>query len=99
MASALPHSGRNGGSGLPISGVGVPGAAAMRVRISDPALLRDLLDFLRRTECVAEQASADSLDVFVPHAPSAAQARREVDVYLATWRARHPGVNAEVFER
>lgn len=85
--------------GLPIRRVGVPDAAAMRVRISDSALLGDLLDFLRRTECVAEQASADSLDVFVPHAPSAAQARREVDVYLATWRARHPGVEAEVFER
>jgi hypothetical protein len=71
----------------------------MRVRISDPALLRDLLDFLRRAECVAEQANADTLDVFIPQAPSAAQARREVDLYLASWRARHPGVAADVLDR
>jgi hypothetical protein len=87
------------GSDLPIERVGVPDAAAMRVRIGDPALLRDLLDFLRRAECVAEQASADTLDVFVPHAPSAGQARRELDLYLATWRARHPDVEADVLER
>lgn len=71
----------------------------MRVQISDPALLGDLLDFLRRAECVAEPTSADTLDVFIPRAPSAAQAGREVDLYLASWRARHPGVAANVLER
>jgi hypothetical protein len=45
------------------------------------------------------EAIADTLDVFVPHAPSAAQARRELDLYLATWRARHPDVEADVLER
>ena len=67
----------------------------MRIQISDPRLMRDLLDFLRRAECIAEQASRDIFDVFVPRALDERQAREEVKVYLMTWMARHAGARAE----
>lgn len=55
----------------------------------------DLLDFLRRAECRAERTGEDRIDVYVPRALSEEQARREVSLYVATWRARHP--SADVF--
>jgi hypothetical protein len=70
----------------------------VRIRVSDRRFLRDLLDLFRRAECVAEQASADSIEVYVPRAPTAAQARREVEAYLATWQARHPEAGAELLD-
>jgi hypothetical protein len=69
----------------------------MRVRISDPALLNDLMSYLRSADCVAEKADADALDVAVPRAPSDDQAAREVDIYLRAWQAMHPGVRANLF--
>jgi hypothetical protein len=59
-------------------------------------MLMNLQYFLRRTGCVAEQCRAHELEVFVPSAPSADQARREVNVYLASWQARNPGVETYV---
>jgi hypothetical protein len=68
----------------------------MRVRVSDATLLGDLQRYLRAAECTAEQADEDALDVYVPQAPSDAQARREVDIYLKTWQAMHPGARADL---
>jgi hypothetical protein len=70
----------------------------LRIRLSDRRLLRDLLDLFRRAECVAEQTSADSIEVYVPRAPTHDQARREVEVNLATWQARHPEATAELLD-
>ena len=66
-------------------------SAAMRVRVGDRAHLRDLIAFLRECGCVAEQAGATELDVFVPAAPNDRAARTEVDVYLAAWRVKSGG--------
>jgi hypothetical protein len=71
-------------------------SAAMRVRISDPALLGDLQRYLRSAECVVEQSEDDALDIYVPHAPSDDQARREVAIYLKTWQAMNPGARADI---
>jgi hypothetical protein len=73
-------------------------AAIMRVRLTDQALLPDLLAYLRSTECVAEQAGPDELNVLVPRAPSDEQARREVDIYLRAWQAMHPGTGGEILD-
>jgi hypothetical protein len=54
--------------------------------------------FLRRASCVVEQLSPHTLDVDVPSAPNEAQARRELNVYLASWQARHRGFEAYVIE-
>jgi hypothetical protein len=68
----------------------------MRVRVSNRALLRDLIRHLRECGCVAEQANASELDVYAPQTPNAEAARMEVDVYIAAWRARHEGAEAEI---
>jgi hypothetical protein len=68
----------------------------MLIEISDPTLVPDLLDFLRRAECVVQGVQGGRIQVSVPRAYSPAQARLEIDLYLATWRARHPGVTADL---
>jgi hypothetical protein len=68
------------------------------VFISNPSLLRDLQCSLQRTECVAERRSLHVLEVGVPSAPDEMQALREINLYLATWQARHRGVEAYVIE-
>ena len=71
-------------------------SAAMRVRVSDPALVGDLQRYLRAAECVVEQSEDDALDIYVPHAPSDEQARREVAIYLKAWQAMNPGARADL---
>jgi hypothetical protein len=63
----------------------------MRVKVNERKHLRDLILFLRECGCVAEQASQDELEVFVPAAPNERAARTEVDVYLAAWRVKSGG--------
>jgi hypothetical protein len=70
----------------------------MHVYISDPSLLRNLEEFLRRTGCVAEQSRSHELDVSLPSAPDERQARRELNVWLATWQALNRGVEAYIIE-
>lgn len=68
----------------------------MRVRVSNPARLRDLIQHLRECGCVAEQASASELDVYAPQTPNARAARMEVEVYITAWRVAHEGIEAEI---
>jgi hypothetical protein len=70
--------------------------AAMRVRVSDPALLGDLQRYLRAAQCMVEQSGEDTLDVSIPRAPSDEQARREVAIYLQAWQAVNLGARAEI---
>jgi hypothetical protein len=70
--------------------------AAMRVRISDAVLLGDLTDFLEAAECRVRKVGEATLDVTMPRAPSAEQAQREIDIYLKTWQAMHPGSYARI---
>ena len=68
----------------------------MWIRLSDPTLLDDLETFLLRAECSVRRAGVDRLEVEVPSAPGPEQARRELELYLAGWRARHPGAEVEI---
>lgn len=61
-------------------------------------MLPVLQDFLRQADCVAEPQSLHILDVNLLSAPDEAQALRELNVYLASWPARHRGVEAYVIE-
>ena len=54
--------------------------------------------FLQRAGCVAEERSPHTLEVDVSSARDEAQALRELNVYLASWQARHRGVEAYVIE-
>jgi hypothetical protein len=73
-------------------------SAAMHVYLSHPAALADLRRFLERADCVVSERNAHHLEVEFDEAISASQARRELDVYLATWQATHPGIEAYVIE-
>jgi hypothetical protein len=68
------------------------------VYISDPDQILNLQQFLRQAGCVAERRRSHELAVYLPGAPSEAQARREVNVYLASWQARNRGVEAYVLD-
>ncbi len=68
----------------------------MRVRVSDQGRLNDLIGYLREGGCIAQQAGADTLDVFVPSASKEQQARMELAIYLTAYRLRNPGVETRI---
>lgn len=71
----------------------------MQVKVSDPAFTFDLLYSLKRTHWAVAQMSSDTLVVRDPKSGSSPeQAELHLGHYLANWRARHPGVIAEVVE-
>jgi hypothetical protein len=70
----------------------------MRIRISEPAALGDLQAYLRSAECAVETVSADELEVSPANAPSAEQARREIEAYLRMWEAMNPPVRVTILD-
>lgn len=74
-------------------------SAALHVFISHPPSLQDLCAFLERADCVVQRCHAHDVEVHLPRAYSESQARRELDIYLATWQATNPGIEAYVVER
>jgi hypothetical protein len=68
----------------------------MRVRVSDPAFAYDLLCSLKVAAYAAAQTGRDTLEVRVPAASTTDEAELHLGFYLANWRARHPGVVAEL---
>jgi hypothetical protein len=65
----------------------------MRVRISEPDLLGDLVASLSRCGCSIERVSGHTVEVGSPSPLlTDEQARKEIAFYLAGWRVRHPGV-------
>jgi len=70
----------------------------MRIRISDTALVRDLLEYLRRRHCEAVQMGHEVIAVsLAPSLPYEA-ARMELDLHLTDWRARHIGASAVILD-
>jgi hypothetical protein len=63
----------------------------MRIRLSDPDLMPDLLAFLRKAQCVVEATGRDTVRASVPQALHDEQARLELALYLSVWQALHPG--------
>ena len=70
----------------------------MRVRLPDPALRADLRDFFHRWGCVTYEVNDEAIEVIVSDAPAERQGRRELELYLETWRAHHPGLELEVLD-
>lgn len=71
----------------------------MRVRLPEPALRTELRSFLERWGCVTYVVEDDVIEVLVPDASGEHQERRELDLYLATWRAHHPQAELELLDR
>jgi hypothetical protein len=71
----------------------------VRVRISEPALLGDLADALRRASCPVERFDADGIEIGSPSPLlTSDQARKEIALYLVLWRVKHPDVHLAVEE-
>ncbi|MGH3035618.1 MAG: hypothetical protein ACRDMU_00415 [Gaiellaceae bacterium] len=58
--------------------------------------MHDLLASLKRANYEAAQMSPKTLEVSLPATASAEQARLHLGFYLANWRARHPGIVADI---
>jgi hypothetical protein len=67
---------------------------ALGVRISEPALLDELVAELIRNGCVAHARDTDSCRVVHVHARDAHEACLELDFFLRAWRLAHPSVTA-----
>lgn len=64
----------------------------MRVYVSDPALVGELVDDLLRGGCVPSAVDAGTLEVIHPYAADANEARTELTFFLRAWRWAHPDV-------
>jgi hypothetical protein len=61
----------------------------MRIRISDPALLGDLQEYLRRNGCVAIQTGSDTVAVSTADDMSYVAARYAIGFRLSDWLEDH----------
>ena len=67
----------------------------MRLTVSDPAAIPELVTALRRGECVADHAG-DGVDVAFPGVATLADARQaivELTFFVRTWELAHPGLS------
>ena len=68
----------------------------MLVHVTDEPALRELVSFLEAGALVVRHRAPDAVQVHVPLASTRDEARRELAIYVATWRAMHPGVAVAV---
>ncbi len=74
-------------------------SVAMRITISDPALVPELLAFLdERLAIVSARLSETEVEVSLIGSQRNDAMRMELDLQLALWRAEHPGVEAAIVE-
>ena len=69
----------------------------MRIRVSQPALVPDLVEFLGRALCTTQSVHGSVVEVALPSADGA-RARRDLDLYLAAWRGLHPPVETTIID-
>jgi hypothetical protein len=70
----------------------------MRIRLNNPALIGDLVDFLQRNDCEAVPMGRDMVVVSLSHALPYDAARLELDFHLGDWALRHANANAVVLD-
>jgi phenolic acid decarboxylase len=68
----------------------------MKVHVSDPAFATDLFYSLKRANYAVAQTEPSVIEVAIPPTATPEQARLHLGFYLANWRARHPGVVADL---
>ena len=66
----------------------------MRIRVSEPRLLPDLLSHLLRNDCVAHPVNATTCAVEHLQASDYDEARVEMLFFLRAWQARHEAASA-----
>jgi hypothetical protein len=67
----------------------------MRIEVH-PEAREELLEFLRRANCITRVEDDGSVIVEVPDALGEDQARLEVELYIKAWQASHPDVEAHL---
>jgi hypothetical protein len=71
----------------------------MRILVSDPTWVDDLVAYLRRCGCSAEVVGRGLVDASPPRADvEISYLRMELDAYLRVWREMHAGVRAQLLE-
>ncbi len=70
----------------------------VRIQVSQPALVPDLVEFLGRALCTTQSVHGSVVDVVVPSVSDGARARRDLDLYLAAWSGLHPPVRATIID-
>ena len=71
----------------------------MKILVSDPVLVDDLVAFLRRCDCSVHRVGSRAVEAVPPHSElEFAYLRMELDAYLRVWREMNPGVTAELLE-
>ena len=66
----------------------------MKVEVSDPNLVEDLIGALRDTRCIVVQTGPRTLEVRDGWPTEDEGARYELDGFLRVWEATHPGARA-----
>jgi hypothetical protein len=70
----------------------------MTVQVSNPAFVYDLLASLKRANYNVTLSGDTTVEVSIPPAATVEQARLHLGFYLANWRARHPGIVADIVQ-
>lgn len=68
----------------------------MRIRISEPQLLPQLLESLSNGDCLATPVDAATCEVVHAQAADEREARIELLFFLRAWIRQHPDVRAEL---
>ena len=71
----------------------------MKILLSDPAYVDDVVAYLRRCGCSADVVGRGVVDATPPHADvEPSYLRMELDAYLRVWREMRGGVKAELLD-
>jgi hypothetical protein len=71
----------------------------MRIRLSDPALIPDLIEFLRaRVDAVVTQTADDEVEVSLLGSYAHGLMRMELYLRVRAWEAGRRGVTADLVE-
>ena len=70
----------------------------MKVRVSNPALVTDLIEFLGRARCETAGVHGAVFDVVVPGVSDTTIMRRDLNLYLAAWGGLHPPAVARILD-
>jgi hypothetical protein len=68
-----------------------------RVRVNDPSLVEDLLDFLSHApDCFVERVGEDEIEASIVSSLRVERLRVQLDGYLRAWEKQNPGARAHV---
>jgi hypothetical protein len=70
----------------------------MRIRISEPALIGDLLEYFRRNDCVAIQTGSDTVAVSLLDELPYDAARYAIGFRLSDWLHGHADTSAGIID-